>query len=138
MRTVAYLKENTPFDEFFSDGVIPIISIFPIIPREAGSPECYVVNANELTEPQINGLAVKVLEYWPTECLSLDEAIAYVRKGLPLNTEWFSGWSTSDPGIFFSLMPDYSQSDVDIARGWDEDWEDSENWVLEWGDEDDR
>jgi hypothetical protein len=123
MRTIAHLKENTPFDEFFPDGAVPIVSIFPIIPREAGSPQCYVVNAKELTDQQINGLAAKLLEYWPTECLSLDEAIAYVRKGLPLNTEWFRGWS---------------KSDVDIARGWDEDWEDSEDWVLEWGDEDDR
>jgi hypothetical protein len=138
MKTIAYLKEDTPFNELFLDGKVPIISIFPIIPREEGCPPCYIVNANELTEQQINGLATKLLEYWPTECLSLDEAIAYVRKGLPLKTEWFDGCSTSDPGIFFSMMPDFDQTDVDIARGWDENWEDSEDWELEWEDEDDR
>lgn len=138
-KTIAYLKENTPFSKIFPDGIVPIISIFPIIPREIGSPECYVVQPAALSAKQIEDLAVKLLEYWPTECLTLDEAIAYIRKGLPLRTDWFNScstsdpwfnsWSTSDPGIFFSMMPDldFEEEDADIARGWDEDWEESKN-----------
>lgn len=104
--TWATLKEETPFNEIFPDRIVPVRSIFPIIPREAGSPPCYVVDSNLLSPEQVERLAQQLFEMWRPECQSLEEAKDYIQHGLPLKTDWFNGVSTSSPAILFGLMAD--------------------------------
>ena len=102
----ASLKEETPFNEIFPTRQVPIISIFPIIPREVGSPSCYVVDAEFLTSDQIEQLAQRLFEMWRPECASFEQAKEYIARGLPLKTDWFNGASSSSPAILFGLMDD--------------------------------
>lgn len=80
----------------FGDLKIPILSIVPIIPREIGSPPCYVILGNELPTEIVKQLATKLFELWQPECESLDMAIEYVLQGLPLKTSHFNGCGTDD------------------------------------------
>lgn len=102
----AYLKEDTPFSEIFPDRHVPIRSIFPIIPREQGSPPCYVVDSSFLSQMQIDALAEQLFYMWQPECSSLEEAKDYIMQGLPLKTDWFNGASSSSPVVLFGLMDD--------------------------------
>lgn len=119
--TWAHLNEDTPFNHLFPYGVVPIQSIFPIIPREQGCPECYVVDGKHLTEDQINGLATILLEQWPQECSDFLQAIAYIRDGLPLKKSWFSGCGTANLGVLFTLW-DGADEEVKDYELLDEDY----------------
>lgn len=102
----AYLKDETPFNEIFPDRRVPIRSIFPITPREEGCPPCYIVDAQFLSQEQIDRLAQQLFELWRPECESLQQAKEYISNGLPLKTDWFNGAGTSSPAILFGLMHD--------------------------------
>ena len=102
----AYLKEKTPFNEIFPDHLVPICSIFSIIPREEGSPPCYIVDAQFLSDEQVDRLAQLLFEMWQPECESLAQAKEYIQQGLPLKVDWFSGAGTSSPAVLFGLMDD--------------------------------
>lgn len=102
----AWLKDETPFNEIFPNRQVPIVSIFPIIPRELGSPPCYVVDAKFLSLEQIDRLAQRLFEMWRPECASLEQARKYIFQGLPLKTDWFNGAGSSSPAILFGLMHD--------------------------------
>ena len=92
----AYLKPESPFYSLFPEGRVIIRSIVPMIPREVGCPPCYVLKAESLSDRQIQELAWRVYDMWQPECESIDQAIEYVRQGLPLKTSWFNGCSTDD------------------------------------------
>jgi hypothetical protein len=93
------LLEGTPFASAFPDRRVPLRSPWPIVPREEGAPRCYIVEGRLLSEQQVSALAHSLLEQWGDECSGLDEAIAYVRSGLPLRTTWFSVVGTSRMGL---------------------------------------
>lgn len=128
-----YLKENTPFNEIFPDRSVPLRSIFPMIPREQGSPLCYIINADFLTQEQISSLAQQLFELWRPECQSLEQAKDYIRHGLPIKTNWFNGAGTSSPAVLFGLMHeegfgrDKDEPEEDCED--DEDWEDDESYI---------
>lgn len=103
-KTFATLKEDTPFNAIFPDRFVPLKSIIPIVPRGEGMPECYVVEASQLADDQIEQLAELLYPMWSPECESVDQAIAYILGGLPLKTSWFSGCSTSDPKVIYTLI----------------------------------
>jgi hypothetical protein len=114
-----HLKENTPFNEIFPDRRVPLRSIFSIIPREQGSPPCYIIDADFLTQEQISSLAQQLFELWRPECESIEQARDYIRQGLPLKTDWFNGAGSSSPALLFSLMDDEGfqdkdQEDIDV------------------------
>lgn len=88
------LKTDCHFRQIFSTGIVPLQSLDPSTPRHPEAPPCYVVDSNRLSEDQIKSLAKLILEIWHSECKDLNEAIAYVKTGLPLNTKWFSGVGT--------------------------------------------
>jgi len=91
-----YLNPDTPFAHIFPDGRVPLRSPFPIVPREAGAPLCYLVPGRELTEAQITALAEMLWEMWRPECDSIDQAAAYIRDdALPLRQDWFMGVGTN-------------------------------------------
>jgi hypothetical protein len=94
MTSWAYLKPNTPFNQFFPDGWVPIRSIVPGIPREVGCPLCYIVVG--LEEWQIQGLAEMLYERWQPECDSVERAADYVRGGLPLKCSYFDSCGTDE------------------------------------------
>ena len=103
--TWGYLKPNSPFTHIFPEGSVPLVSLFPIIPREEGCPPCYLVKGRALTDAQVEALAQLLAQRDPnTAGYPLEELKAYIRQDLPLKTEWFSGVGTSDVGVFFSLM----------------------------------
>jgi hypothetical protein len=94
MASWAYLKLNTPFSQLFPDLRVSIRSIVPCIPREIGSPPCYVVI--DLEEWQVSGLAQILYERWQPECESLEQAAEYIRGGLPLRCDWFDSCGTDE------------------------------------------
>lgn len=119
----AYLQKETPFNEIFLDRAVPIRSIFPIIPREEGSPPCYVIDARFLNPDQIDRLAQQLYEMWRDET-SLEEAKRYIiEMGLPLKTDWFNGAGTSSPAVLFGLMHDEG---FGLKEDWDEDEDEDE------------
>ncbi|MEH2085997.1 hypothetical protein [Nostoc sp.] len=101
--TYATLKDNTPFNQFFPDNQVPIVSLIPTIPA-LGAPECYVIDPKHLTKEQITGLAKLVYQKWKPECTSLEMAIQSVESGFPLNCEYFSGVTTEDLAEFMKLV----------------------------------
>jgi hypothetical protein len=93
----AYLKPNTPFWEIFPNGQVPLFSPFP---KPVNGNNCYLVNAQQLTESQILKFAALIVmlhrEYHLKQLtsrtnrssttlseMSMNEAIAYV-KSCPL------------------------------------------------------
>ena len=88
--TWATLKPDTPFNAVFPNGEVPVLSPLPMIPREAGSPPCFVVNAGQLDPNQVDRLADLLLHQWHPECANKEQAIAYIQRGLPLKCDWFS------------------------------------------------
>lgn len=113
-----HLKPDTPFNEIFPDYIVPLRSIFPIIPREEGSPPSYIVNADFLTQEQIDRLAQRLFYLWRPECKSLEQAKVCIREGLPIKTDWFNGCGTSSPAILFGLMDDYGDYQDDEIETW--------------------
>lgn len=102
-RTWATLKPETPFNHLFPDGRVPIRSPLSIIPREEGCPLCYLVPGNQLTDEQIHGLAEILHQTWSGEA-TLPELVEYIRQdALPLKTEWFDGFGSTDFGLMMSL-----------------------------------
>lgn len=105
MSSWAYLKEGTPFNQFFPDNRVEILSIVPITPREAGAPPCFVVLGDKLERWQLDGLGKMLVRNWEPECKDLGEAIAcIIEQGLPLRCSWFSGCGTDD----YFMIPDGS------------------------------
>lgn len=124
-KTIGHLNSDTPFNHIFGNQV-PIRSIIPIRPRDENAPLCYVVDAKHLSTEQIGQLAQMLYEMWQPECKSIAEAIAYIQDGLPLNCEYFSSVSCSDPGFFFTLIDNGDP----LLREDKEDWRE-ENNLLE-------
>jgi hypothetical protein len=70
------------------------------------------------------------------DCESVDQAIEYIRStGLPLKTDWFNGWGSTDQGLMLSLVElgeDLRQRAIDAGEidedGLDahDDWDDSD------------
>jgi hypothetical protein len=90
------LKEDCPFAEIFPERRVEIRSIVPIIPREQGSPPCYVVKGEALSQEQLKKLANRLYEIWQPECESVGAAAEYILEGLPLKTTHFSSVTTDD------------------------------------------
>lgn len=98
--TWGYLLADTPFAAIFPDRTVPLISVWPIVPREAGAPRCYLVNVAELSDEQVEQLAALLHTQWRPECESIDQAIEYLRtEGLPLRVTWFSTVATTRMGL---------------------------------------
>ena len=106
METWAELKPDTPFNQIFPDSKVPIKSIVPIIPDSEGSPPCYVIDAAFLSEDQIKELALGLYQTWRPKCTSVAMAIDYIRRGLPLSCEHFSGVATTNPAVLAMLLDD--------------------------------
>ena len=102
-QTYATLKNDTPFNQFFPNNQVPIVSLIPSFPA-LGAPQCYVIDPQYLTKKQITELAKLVRQNWEPECTSLEIAIQAVESGLPLKCDWFSGVTTSDYSEFMKLV----------------------------------
>jgi hypothetical protein len=114
IKTWANLKTDTPFNQFFPDGKVPLKSIVPMKPRDEDSPVCYLVDGSKLTDAQIDGLAEMLLPMWAPECATKEQAVEYIRDGLPLKCEWFSGVTSTDHKVFMALIddrPNYNEDD---------------------------
>jgi hypothetical protein len=86
----AVLRPDTPFAGIFGDGRVPLVSPWPIRPRGADAPLCYLVAVAFLTPAQIAALAERLYALWQPKCASVAAATAYIRDpGLPLNVAWF-------------------------------------------------
>jgi hypothetical protein len=93
--TWATLKPDTPFDDLFPDGRVPIVSPISMQPSDPKAPRCYLVDYPKLARDQIRGLATLLLRQWHPR--SAEEAIDYIKEGLPVSCEWFDGVTTIDP-----------------------------------------
>lgn len=127
METWANLKPDTPFNKLFPDSKVPIKSIFPIIPREEGSPHCYVVDAKYLSQEQIQALAEELYQMWQPECTSVQMAIDYINQGLPLNIEHFNGVTSTSPSLLSMLLGEPEQSDEFDDFSDDDEFEDDDD-----------
>lgn len=95
-----YLVDDSPFAAIFPDGRVPLLSVMPIVPREAGAPWCYLVDVAKLSEAQIAALAALLWRQWQPECASKLDAAAYIiGEGLPLRTAWFTTVGATLRGI---------------------------------------
>ena len=125
IHTWGHLVDTAPFRSVFPDGRVPLKGVFPIIPREAGAPPCYLVDVGELSSEQVEQLAALLWELWRPECESVDQAIRYIHdEGLPLQVDHFASVATTRMGL------------VDLPGGDHEDhgdWDDGDDW-----DHDDR
>ena len=92
----ATCKRESVFYSIFGDDPVPIKSIVPIIPREEGSPPCYVVLVEKLEVAQANALAEMLLKRWSPECQSIEQAKQYILEGLPLKTSHFNVCGSDD------------------------------------------
>lgn len=115
--TWANLQPDTPFAHIFPDGEVPIVSIAPIRPDSGQGPLSYVVDASQLSEPQIYGLAELLLQKHPNELLSICDAADYVRDGLPIKCEWFSGFGTTR----YDLVASLAEAETADASYWEGD-----------------
>ncbi|BAS59890.1 hypothetical protein NIES2135_20450 [Leptolyngbya boryana NIES-2135] len=115
-KTWATLSAKTPFNHLFPDRKVPIVSPIPIIPREEGMPFCYVVDAQFLTDEQIQGLAEMLYEQWKPESESVEETIVYIREGLPLKCAWFSSFTTIDPKMM-AMLTDVGSPEDEFEPG---------------------
>ncbi len=88
-KIIGFLKTDTPFSEIFPEGHVPLKSAAPIVPA-TGAPPCLTVDASRLTDQQIRHLAVYLYAQKKDEFKNLDEAIACVKKGLPLQVSYFT------------------------------------------------
>lgn len=104
IKTWATLKPNTPFNALFPDGRVPVVSPIPMQPRDESAPFCYLLDSAILTEAQIEGLAALLYPQWQPECESPEAAVAYIREGLPIKTDWFSGFTSVDPKLMAALV----------------------------------
>jgi hypothetical protein len=85
------LRPDCPFGEIFPSGIVPLESVKWTTLRHPEAPPCYVVDSNRLSEEQIIFLAKLIYEIWHPQCKDLNQAIAYIQDGLPLNIDWFVG-----------------------------------------------
>lgn len=108
MKTWGNLKPTTHLNQIFTDGKVPIKSVVPIIPREEGSPSCYLLDADYLSQEQIEALALGLYQMWQPECESVQMAIDYIHRGLPLNCEHFDGVTSTDYAVIAMLTDDYT------------------------------
>lgn len=92
----AYMKPESELFEIFQTDQVPILSIIPIIPREAGCPQCYIVLGDQLSQEQVTALAHKLYHLWQPECADPEQARNYILEGLPLKTSHFLGVGTDD------------------------------------------
>ncbi|WP_160166350.1 hypothetical protein [Calothrix sp. PCC 7507] len=125
METWASLKPDADFNQInqiFPDGKVPIKSMVPIIPRDAENPPCYVVDANFLSSEQIQALAEGLYEMWQPECKSVQMAIDYIRRGLPLKCEYFSGVTTTSQAALAMMLDDPTIEDILEDEDDEEDW----------------
>jgi hypothetical protein len=129
--TWGFLKHNTPFAKIFPDGKVPLISIFPIIPREDGYPECYLLDAKNLSNLDVAMLAQMVMQSWSDECRDIGVAIAYVRNGLPIRVDHFETVGSSSPALLFGLMDDLTE-DFGNKVDFPEDYEEEEGEDFFW------
>lgn len=101
-QTWANLKPETPFSEIFHDRRVPIKSIVPILAGSETGPACYLVDPVHLADDQTAALAAMLVEQNP-DCKTLEQAIAYIREGLPVRTSWFEGISSTDPRVLLEV-----------------------------------
>ncbi|MEH2274652.1 MAG: hypothetical protein V7K40_07525 [Nostoc sp.] len=128
METWASLKSNTPFNQIFTDGKVPIKSIVPIIPRDKTSPACYVVDADFLSNQQILVLAERLYQMWQPECTDVQMAVDYIRQGLPLKCDHFCCVTTTDQAVFAAMLDEpTSNDDFDDWENEDDDWENEDD-----------
>ena len=110
IKTWANLKPDTPFNQYFPDGKVPLRTVVPMQPRDEDAPLCYLVDGYKLTDEQIDGLAEMLLPLWQPECVTKEQAVEYIRDGLPLKCEWFTGVTSTDAKLFMSLLDDRPDS----------------------------
>lgn len=102
--TWAIPRIDAPFAHIFPEGEVPLISITPIRPNNGQGPPSYAVDVAQLSEPQIYGLAELLLQKHPSDFLSVDDAADFIRDGLPIMCEWFSGVCTTQYSLVAALM----------------------------------
>ena len=121
-KTWGVLEADTPFNNIFPDRVVPLLSIYPIIPKAEGCPPCYLVNGRELQPDAVNALITVLREKEPdTEGHPDEELRQYIYDGLPLKVDWFTGVATTDPSIVTGggSFPAWSDETVDTGL-WEE------------------
>lgn len=97
--TWGVLNPGTPYADVWPDGIVPLRSPWPMIPREEGAPSCYLVAGELLSDAQVAVLARLLVAAWAPECPDAATATAYIRNGLPLKTTWFSVVATRRMGL---------------------------------------
>lgn len=89
MAIYGILKEDTPFNDIFPDGKVPLAAIDTISPVIADTPRLYLVEAKALNLEQTLKLGILTFKMHGERFSSLDEAIEAVKKDFGMDCKWF-------------------------------------------------
>lgn len=84
---VAYLRELTPFNHIFTDGIVPVISSEPSSEAKHLDP-CYIIDGESLTTLQTELLAAGLIEKCPI-ATTYETAYLAIRLGISASCYWF-------------------------------------------------
>lgn len=111
--TCGFLKRESPLRELFPEGKVPLVTLVPMQPNPS-APLCYLFDAKVLPEDRLHALAKRLFKQWQPEMQSVEEAVKYIREGLPIACDHFSGAQTTDPRIAMNAMAYAKQENYDI------------------------
>jgi hypothetical protein len=83
---IVSLISGSRLESVFPDGCVPVFSDKTVLTPQG---KCYVLDASTLSDHQVNGLALLLVERWGTESFSVEEAISYVNDEMPLELNNF-------------------------------------------------
>ena len=108
--TFGTLKEDTEAKllEIFPDRKVPLLSVHHVHPGNIDNPECFLVDAKQLSEDQTKNLAEMLFAKWQeaeplTRIQNIETAFECVKNGLPLQASHFQNRTTTD----FSQLIDF-------------------------------
>jgi hypothetical protein len=114
------LKQDAePLRTIFPSGTVPLVHLTAFQPQQL-APPCYLMDSSLVGEDQMVAIAVWLKDSNPNELATVEDAIAYIRQGLPLKCEWFDHTTASLP-----LLVEYPPTGLPL------NWQDETSGTLE-------
>jgi hypothetical protein len=102
-KTVAYLMPGHELYKIFPDGVVPVVSVFPLYSTLKPDP-FLVVNGRLLADWQVYQLVEHFLHRFPNLFCNQKDAEAFVIEGFPLPFSHFDGGGTEDLNAMLAAL----------------------------------
>lgn len=92
MKTVGYLRAQSPLLEIFPSGEVPLLSLIVLL-GHGGRPDTYSLDPTKITEEQREKIVAKLALVGCDRVQAMDE----IDRGLQLALSHFLGVETTDP-----------------------------------------